>query len=238
MRKTLLASLFLLLCTALVAGTISKKQAMQKAQALLGNSTDLQLVSQGDGVQPAYYVFNAAQKGRGFVIISGEETGDEILGFSENGTFDPQNMPPALAWWLQCYQFQTEQIRNGQARPHRAPVVHEAIAPLVKTQWNQEEPYNGMLPFNPLKGDTIRYKHTGCVATAMAQLLKYWASEKGAAAIPGYSYESQYVGSGDKLVTVVTKLEALPETTFNYDVMKEVYTVADTATEAGKRWPN
>ena len=234
MRKILLSTLFLLSCTMLMAGNIGKKQAMKKAQAVLGSNTPMQLVSMGDGVQPAYYVFNAQRTGKGFVIVAGEDTGDEILGYSEHGTFDPQNMPPALAWWLQCYQQQTELIRNGLAQPHRAPVIHEAIEPLVKTQWNQEEPYNGMLPINPMTADSTQYKHTGCVATAMAQILKYWSSEKGVIAIPGYSYDLQYQDSNGEVQTVTTEVDALNDTTFNYAIMQNTYTVADTATEAGK----
>lgn len=234
MRKILLSALFLLTCTMLVAGNINKKHATQKAQALFGDNTPMQLVSMGDGIQPAYYVFNAQRKGNGFVIISGEETGDDVLGYSEHGTFDPQNMPPALAWWLQCYQHQTEQIRNGVAQPHRAPSLHDPIAPLVKTQWNQEEPYNGMLPINPMTADSTQYKHTGCVATAMAQILKYWSSEKGVIAIPGYSYDLQFQNANGEVQTATTEVETLNDTTFNYAIMQDTYTVADTATEAGK----
>ena len=233
MRKLLLASFLLLTSSVLTAGNINRQQALRKAQAAMGHAS-MQLVSKGDGAQPAYYVFNAQRTERGFVIVSGEDADDGILGYSEHGTFDPQNLPPALAWWLQGYEQQTEMIRSGLAQRHRTPVIHEAIEPLVKTQWNQEEPYNGMLPINPLSADSARYRHTGCVATAMAQILKYWSAEKGSIAIPGYSYDLQYQDSNGEVQTVTTEVDALNDTTFNYAIMQNTYTVADTATEAGK----
>ncbi len=222
--------MFLLVCTVLMAGNVTQKMAAQKAKALFGQ-VPVQMVSAGDDVQPAYYVFNAQRTGNGFVILSAEDSDDAILGYSEHGTFDPQNMPPALSWWLKSYEQQAEQVRIGKAQLHRAPVIHEAIEPLVKTQWNQEEPYNGMLPINPI--DSTRYKHTGCVATAMAQILKYWSSEKPVSAIPGYSYTVEYEDDNGQTQSANVLVGALNDTIFNYSIMQDSYTVGDTATQAG-----
>ena len=68
----------------------------------------------------------------------------------------------------------------------------------------------------------------------MAQILKYWSAEKGSIAIPGYSYDLQYQDSNGEVQTVTTEVDALNDTTFNYAIMQNTYTVADTATEAGK----
>ncbi len=231
MRKSLLINLFLLVCTMLMAGNVTQKMAAQKAKALFGQ-VPVEMVSTGSQVQPAYYVFNAQRTGNGFVIISAENSEDTVLGYSEHGTFDPQNLPPALSWWLQSYEQQTEQIRLGKAQQHRAPVIHEAIEPLVKTQWNQEEPYNGMLPINPM--DSTRYKHTGCVATAMAQILKYWSSDKPVSAIPGYSYTVEYKDNSGQIQSAQVLVGALNDTIFNYSIMQDTYTVGDTTTQSGQ----
>lgn len=118
---------------------------------------------------PAYYIFS--RPGEGFLIVGGDDVADPVLGYSTTGTFSVVNMPDNLRWWLSEYSAAIAASRNANGsktfplnaqRPERAP-----IAPIVKTKWNQDEPYNLLCP---TQDDKLTY--TGCVATAMAQVMK------------------------------------------------------------------
>lgn len=125
---------------------------------------------------PSLYVFEKGEN-NGFMVVSADDCAAPLLGYSDMGTIDPGNMPPALEYWLDQYQMQIEYARenslltrsdtgltDGVQLPSWAP-----INPLVKTKWNQDYPYNALCP---VQG--AAYCYTGCVATAMAQVMKYF----------------------------------------------------------------
>lgn len=123
--------------------------------------------------QPEYYVF-ANASGSGYVIASADSRAEALLGYVAEGTFDVDDMPPAMLWWLEEYGRQIAASRAGAEpdtdkggvtalRPVRA-----AIAPMVATLWNQSFPYYNLCP--TYNGSRCV---TGCVATAMAQLMRY-----------------------------------------------------------------
>jgi hypothetical protein len=121
-----------------------------------------------------YYVFNVNEaQGGGFVIVAGDDAVKPVLGYSDSGNYDENNLPPNFAYWM---DFLGEQIAYAQelGLGYSAPYDHgqdgwAAISPLIQTQWNQSAPYNNMTPiYNGQRSVT------GCVATAMAQIMKYW----------------------------------------------------------------
>ncbi|MDE6338745.1 MAG: C10 family peptidase, partial [Muribaculaceae bacterium] len=140
---------------------------------------------------PAVYVFNNADD-RGFLILSADDAAIPVLGYSESGSFTADNIPPQLEWWLSEYGRQIEFAREKNlppCKPAKRSISRSgarvAIGPLMKTKWDQVQPYNGQCP---LEGTDRTW--TGCVATAMAQVMKYWNyPEKGTGSIT-YSIES------------------------------------------------
>lgn len=120
--------------------------------------------------EPAAYVFNAD---RGYMVLSADDIAYPVLGYSPDGYTDPDNMPDALKWWLEEYSRQIAYAKSKgisasmQTRSTRAD--RQAIEPMIKTHWDQGEPYNR---FCPIVGGMRGY--TGCVATAMAQIAYYW----------------------------------------------------------------
>lgn len=119
--------------------------------------------------EPAVYVFNKA--GGGSLILSASSLANPVLGYTESGEFNPSAMPPQLKYWLEEYAAQVEYLEANNIQPHQTNVAYsyptdwKFIAPLVKTKWDQGQPYNRLLD------DTATA--TGCVATAMAQVMKY-----------------------------------------------------------------
>ena len=132
-----------------------------------------------------FYIFNN-EDGKGFVIIAADDCVTPILGYSYDNNFATENLPPNLKGWLDGYAEQiraavemrataTEEIRNEWEclrQGKNLPIKSEtAVSPLITTYWDQGYPYNYYCPYNSLTGETT---YTGCVATAMAQIMKYW----------------------------------------------------------------
>ncbi len=110
------------------------------------------------------YVFSS---GDGFMILPADDIARPLLGYCEN--FDTV-ANPALAAWLLFYAREIEAARNAvpKAGVKASVASHASVAPLVKTKWNQGAPYCWLCP-----DDGTYYCVTGCVATAMAQVMKY-----------------------------------------------------------------
>lgn len=218
---------------------VTEEQALQKAQAFLNQKAtkggrrgaplkmkQLENVAQND----AFYIFNAEQNG-GYVIVSGDERTDEILGYSTEGNINPQTMPENMRAWLQGYEEQIKAIpTDAKAAPVKVP-AHPAVEPLITAQWNQDAPYNLQCPTMIPEGSTEPlHCVTGCVATAMAQIMYYhkWP-QQATTAIPAYSYgESLYYDEEAGSYIYKYNLEELPATTFNWANMKDTYTGSET----------
>lgn len=119
----------------------------------------------------AFYVFNC---GNGFIIVSADDRLPSVLGYSDNGNFDYDKIPENFKWWLNEYCREITHWlpiapEETLAPVKRASAKRTPIAPLTKTTWNQDSPYNDQCPLD----NTGRRSVTGCVATAMAQLMKY-----------------------------------------------------------------
>lgn len=118
------------------------------------------------------YIFSSD---KGFAILPNQDSAPALLGYSDDGVLDPQSNA-ALADWLEFYNSQLELLKERKLEyvttkqnPSPLRAGREEIAPLIKTEWNQEAPYNLLCP----KVDG-RETVTGCVATAMAQAMKYY----------------------------------------------------------------
>lgn len=123
---------------------------------------------------PAVYIFNRGENS-GYMIVAADDTAYPLLGYSNNGNADATNLPPAFEWWLSEYARQIEYAssKNLQSEAPKNKVdirsAWEPIEPLIKTHWDQMAPYYNMCPLAGLD-----HTYTGCVATAMAQVAKYW----------------------------------------------------------------
>lgn len=143
--------------------------------------------------QPLLYAVNFKTQG-GFVLVSGDDNFERVLGYSDNGVFDEQNMPENARAWLQGYIDEMKYLTSigYKSSKTRSAVSKVAIEPLVQTQWNQGDPFNLLCPTDTWTGNT---SVTGCVATAMAQVINYHIQhDNGPAAlvtdIPSYTTSS------------------------------------------------
>lgn len=195
----LLLSLMLLLSVSAIAGPRSYQQAKAIAQrqaAMLGIEMDAEVaasakaaprMSVSSAVSPSatcYYVF-ANGEDKGFTIVSGDDRMPEVVGYSAQGTYDPDHLPANYVGFMKAYQETVEALLKGdaqvsgglaEARQWRAERASSAaVAPLLGgIKWNQMAPYNNMCPSYNGTNRAV----TGCVATAMAQVMMYYQYPK------------------------------------------------------------
>lgn len=131
----------------------------------------------------AFYLFVNGENG--FVFVAADDCVQPILGYSFTSPAN-ENLNPEVRYWLNGYQLQIEALRaeNYQAPDeveqqwalysNDAPLPYTpltAVAPLLSTTWSQSPYYNALCPYDDANhGRSV----TGCVATATAQVMKYW----------------------------------------------------------------
>lgn len=208
-NRLLLFAGSLLMPMVVMAGPRSFQQAKaiaEKQAALLGVTIDQKAMtkarkqgSKGEITlsQESYYVFPNANS-KGFTIVSGDDRLPEIVGYSSQGSYDENNLPEGFVSFMKAYQNLYNKVNLGDAealknlaeikawrnKKNASAASTSAVAPLLgNIEWDQTSPYNNMCP----KYDSVHVAATGCVATAMAQVMAYYKYPKQLKAdIPGY----------------------------------------------------
>lgn len=208
-NRLLLFAGSLLMPMVVMAGPRSFQQAKaiaEKQAALLGVTIDQKAMTkarkQGDKgkmnlSQQSYFVFPNANS-KGFTIVSGDDRLPEIVGYSSQGSYDENNLPEGFISFMKAYQNLYNKVNLGDAealknlaeikawrnKKNASAASTSAVAPLLgNIEWDQTSPYNNMCP----KYDSVHVAATGCVATAMAQVMAYYKYPKQLKAdIPGY----------------------------------------------------
>ena len=198
MNKTLLiASLLLGLTTLMQAQPVSRETARRAATTFLDNNgaktADLTDLTSATGFNNVY-VFSTDQS---FVLMSADSRVQPVLGYSLKGRFIAENMPTNISGWLQGYNDEIQyaidnnleasvgtkklwkDLIEGNSKAAKATTV---VNPLVQTQWDQNgiyyysggqlqlfELYNNLCPYDYTAGERTV---TGCVATAIPQIMK------------------------------------------------------------------
>lgn len=189
MKKIFTSSFFMLMASSLLAQTVSVNDAQKIAEKFLNRSgvatrADVPLkytYTSAQGDETYYHVFNQGD-GQGFIIIGGDAAAREVLGYSDKGSFDYDNMPASMRWWLSQYDNEISQaireVKESQGslkKEVQTRASRSNISPMLTTQWDQVAPFNSQIPTYQLDGltgdDALA---TGCVATAGAQLMKYY----------------------------------------------------------------
>ena len=217
-------ALFLMICiavTAMRAETINENQARAIAANFMAThampSSSLKMAhkaplgnASADNSKAAYYVFTGTNGG--YVIVAGDNRAPAVLGYSDKGAFDRQDIPEAMQELLEGYAAQIELLANQDVKAATHLTSRAPIAPMVHATFSQNSPYFIKLPF--VNG---RHAHVGCVATAFAQVLHYWKYPTTTTrAIPAYTSNDYNI-----------YMPELPVTTFNWNVMQDTYLTSD-----------
>ena len=244
MRKlALLASL----CLALIAmaAPVTPTQALRSASQFMQQhragvslqstpvSRTPRFASGQQTTQPSFYIFNTVGN-QGYVIVSGDDRTVPILGYIDNGNFDPNKVPDNMRVWLEGYEQQINALDklNLTSEQLNAPrPTRNSISPLITSHWDQAGPYWNHCPeFMDIdeNGDTIsELAYTGCVATSMAQIMNYYKQPmRCTQLIPSYLvvyYWKEEYGAFDT--------DPLDPIFFDWDNMRDNYTGAETEAE-------
>ena len=197
------------------ANSFLKQQVAKKAHGMLTSPalSDLKLVHTEASLKHQgandFYAFNI--NGGGFVIVAGEDRAVPVLGYSDNGSIDFNNLPAPLKDLLNGYKAEIEFLRDykGDDLVLASPSFNatSTVGPLIKTTWGQEMPY--YLDCPTYQGE---YSAVGCIATAMAQVMNYWQYPTSCSNLSRYYCYS-----------LGTYVPALPATTFDYSLMLDSY---------------
>ena len=196
---------------------------------------------QVDQTTPAVFVFNSTTDG--FVLVSAEDNTRAVLGYSDNGTFDSNNIPENMQFWLQMYADEMrrlgEEATRREARGERREAIkrkvigdeakkairretsaetYPTVSPILgKTVWGQGKPFNNKCP--QINGERTV---TGCVATALSQIM--------------YAHKHPTKGTGSYSYTTETKKLKVSadfgNTTYDWANMIPDYNSSYTTTQA------
>lgn len=133
--------------------------------------------------EPMLYAFNKGDND-GYIIAPADSDFPAVIGYGDNGFFDLDNASPSMKWFIEGFAGQMEYILRNNPEGLKSSAVASAnwaiVEPLIKTKWDQGEPYNLNCPdlelIDTSTGTPTGQKIptvTGCVATSMAQVMYY-----------------------------------------------------------------
>ena len=163
--------------TTSVAQIVASNFYGQYTNTIVKSST-LFYTEKSNSGEALYYVYNV---NAGFVIVSADDACSPVLGYSTEGNYVIPQKGTNVYYWMQNRKSEISALKTNlrtaspevsdlwnsyqnNKKPHSAKALM-SVAPLCQTTWDQPYPYNAMCP-----GGSV----TGCVATAMAQVIKYW----------------------------------------------------------------
>lgn len=225
MKRETLLGLIALLSLGLTAAPLTPEQALNRVEkAKMGKAGNAQLertpvlTIQSESGTPTVYVFNNTN-GSGFKVLSADDCAYAVLGYSDNGNIDVDNLAPAFKWWIeeQGREIAYYSARGAESGAISPSALNEpAIPMLCATTWDQGAPYNNSCP--TLNGRTC---YTGCVATSMAQVMKYHNYPETGTGVASYGWTR-----GQKILSL-----DLSKITFDWKNMQNRYSSSATAVQ-------
>ena len=256
MRKILLLSVSLLLAvTTVFAERVSQEDAALVAKNFL-NPTSVSgvkkapaspmVLKKAAAEDNQFYVYENAS-GEGWVMVAADDAITPILAYSKTGSFRTDNMPRNMQHWVNNYnQFIKRVVDDGAVASEEAqaqwkqlrkglpddPAGNVVVGPLVKTTWDQDAPYWNLCP-----GTGTDKAYTGCVATAMAQVMNYWQWPKQGTGSHTYQPVMDIFDNDDNYLRTDTIYPGFltvkfGETTYDWANMKNSYSGSYTDAEA------
>ena len=178
---------------------------------------------------PVFFVYNMDG---GYVIVSADNRITPVIAYSTEGPFDPERVLPAMAELLNDYAaeiadyLQSTSDISSEAHPlwrqiieqHHPTVRNDVVVPpLLSTRWDQNGYYNDLCPSD--SDGPNGHAYAGCVATALAQVIRYW------------EYPSQGTGSHSYISDYGTESANFGATTYNYALMPDMLTSSTPAAQ-------
>ena len=168
LKKGFLVLTLLLSATANYADNVDFNAALRIARTYVNiskkSAKNLKTRAAATTTQQPYYVFND-DTGKGFVVVAGDDKMGEVLAYSHEASIDMANLNPEARYLLDSYRQVYEKLGKNKGlttRAETATKATDAVQPLLKSKWGQDYPYSKQTQYV-----------TGCVATAVAQVMYY-----------------------------------------------------------------
>ena len=168
LKKGFLVLTLLLSATANYADNVDFNTALRIARTYVNISKkaakNLKTCAAATTTQQPYYVFNN-DTGKGFVVVAGDDKMGEVLAYSHEASIDMANLNPEARYLFDTYRQVFEELGKNKGLTTRAETTTKAtddVQPLLKSKWGQDYPYSKQTQYV-----------TGCVATAVAQVMYY-----------------------------------------------------------------
>ncbi len=198
-------------------------------------------LTENSGDDPAYFIFNFHPEG--WVIISSDDIAHPVIGYSETGHYSPENSPPAFKGWMRGV---SREIRNATKKGIKSSAKNRdawerleepgnlitrraqgsrSAGPLLQTAWDQNQYYNEQCPADPnAPWYAGGHAFAGCVATAMAQVMKYHNYPAQGFGSHSYSHSAYGTLSAD-FGNTYYDWAAMPNSisSSNYEIAKLIY---------------
>ena len=226
--KLILSAIALLMASEMFADQLTPEEALarmnttksqSKGFATDKSSLQLTYTSTFKG-NNTYYVFNKGNE-EGYLILSADDCMPAVLGVVEGNSFDYDKLPDNMKWWLSQYDVSISNYSAKGKKYVSSSTAKKDIEPLLgDIQWNQWDPYNLLCP-------TIEGKETptGCVATAMAQVMGMWQWPKRGYGKNEYDFDVE-IGVdryGDPLFKTMHLASDFTKSTYNWDKILPKY---------------
>ncbi len=149
---------------------IRKAPAGTKVSPTIAHKMPSRVATNKDNV----YIINLGND-QGFVVVSGEDGAvSDILGYCDHGSFSYEDAPVQMQDLLNEYSAGIDTLRQNPVlarmkASYPSYIGDIVVGPLLTTEWNQTAPYNNQCPSNE-----SGHCYTGCVPTAVAQVMRYW----------------------------------------------------------------
>ena len=238
-RSFLLLALLIATTISAYAENVTVRTAQRVAESFLNSkqhyNSDIHLIDFAEKASlPNLYIFGNEHC---FVIIAADNAVHPVLGYSIEGGFGTETLPENTYEWLKAYNEEIAFVTENRGEPSNeilsewdslssgiglTPRSRNSVAPLLRTQWGQNSPFNNLCPADSTAPDGHCY--SGCVATVMAQVMNYWEHPVKGSGSYTYTpsshpeYGSQYADFGN--------------TTYDWDNMKDYYSRGYTDEEA------
>ena len=168
LKKSFLILTLLFSATANYADNVDFNAALRIARTYVNISKkaakNLKTRAAATITQQPYYVFND-DTGKGFVVVAGDDKMGEVLAYSHEAFIDMANLNPEARYLFDSYRQVYEELGKNKGLTTRAKTATKAtddVQPLLKSKWGQDYPYSKQTQYV-----------TGCVATAVAQVMYY-----------------------------------------------------------------
>ena len=245
--------IFLGLLAAMVSMTLFAERVAPDDAALVANNfmnvasasaarkaaPQKKMVRKATAEENMFYIYENAN-GEGWVIIAGDDALAPVLAYSETGTFRTENMPVNVKSWLGKYNKFVRKIEdegvvateeateqwNALRRGVRKAKGDAVVGPLITTKWDQDSPYYDLCP-----GTGTNKAYTGCVATAMAQVMNYWQWPVKGTGSHSYQPLDPNSDTGAKSKRYGVQSADFGSTTYDWANMLDKYTSSATAAQ-------